>query len=106
MPNSLHFSERAAHYRRLAEMTADDRTAADLRAVSNLFMQMSYDLRTLERDCWRKEILARHCKTHAVDKFHGWLSRLIESFQDAHAIDERLRRIRRSPQALVLTPHD
>ena len=106
MLHSLHFAARAAHYRHLAEMAANDRTAVDLHAFSNLFLQMSFDVRAIERDSWKNEFLARHCEPHAVDKSRRWPSNLIKSFQEACAIVSHVRRITRPLQVLVLTPRD
>ena len=90
MLHSLHFAARAAHYRHLAEMAANDRTAVDLHAFSNLFLQMSFDVRTIERDSWKNEFLSRYSHTDPAN--HRWFSGLIATIPMPPAwITKRLR---------------
>ena len=101
MPTCLHFAARAAHYHRLAEAASNGRTAADLYAVSKLFLQMSRDLQTIERAKWKEEFLARHGKNRPIDKPRSRLSKLIEIFQKERDRADPIRRIMKPPRALA-----
>jgi hypothetical protein len=48
MPTYRHFAKRAAHYRDLGLTTSNARLAESLLSLSNLFLQMSQDLRARE----------------------------------------------------------